>query len=175
MDFSVHGPFDVIRISTLVDNSAKAKNAFWAAVDQAVPNLSSACGCYIFVIRKNSNARPWYVGLTTKRTFRDEVFGLHQVNHYNHALGEAGRGTGQVFLVAKKTPGGKFKKPSPNSLPAIEFLETFLFGVALNQNARLRNSKNTKFLRNVVVPGVINTPVRAPTNSEKSLRAALGL
>lgn len=175
MKFTIHGPFDVPRVGHLIDDSAKSKTAFWLSCDLHVPEISSACGCYVFVIRKNKNARPWYIGLTTKKTFKGEVFGLHKINHYNHAMAAVAIGKPQLYFLAKRTPGGKFQKPSANSLPAVEFLETFLFGVALNQNSALRNSSNTKFLRNVVVPGVLNTPPGAPKAAEKALRADLGL
>lgn len=175
MQFSVHGPYKLPVLNRLVDNSVKARRAFWESVDEDGEDISSACGCYIFVIRKNVNALPWYVGLTAKRTFAEEAIGLHQVNHYNQSLGATpGRVSPELYLLAKRTPTGRFARPSKNSHRDVEFLETFMFGIALNQNAKLRNAKNTSFLRNVVVPGVINTPQRAPTRQERSLKRALG-
>ena len=49
------------------------------------------------------------------------------------------------------------------------------FGVALNRNSNLRNAKNTKFLKNITVPGIVNSPKRAPNKHERALKAALGL
>jgi len=176
MHFSVHGPYKLPVTNRLVDNAAKSRRAFWEGVETDEEGLSAACGCYIFVIRKNVNAIPWYVGLTTKRTFAAEAIGLHQVNHYNQSIGATpGRVSPELYLLAKRTPTGRFAKSSKNSHADIEFLETFMFGVALNQNVKLRNAKNTGFLRKVVVPGVINTPKRAPTKPERSLKAALGI
>ena len=176
MHFSIHGPYKLPVENRLVDNTAKSKRSFWEEVDADEDGLSYACGCYIYVIRKNVNALPWYVGLTTKRTFAEEAIGLHQVNHYNKSLAATpGRVSPELYLLAKRTPTNRFAKPSKNSHRDVEFLETFMFGVALNQNAGLRNAKNTSFLRNVVVPGIINTPQRAPTKQEKSLKRALGV
>ena len=178
MKFTVHGPFDISRHNCLVDHSATAKAAFWQTIEKEVPNLPNACGCYVFVIRKNIIALPWYVGLTTRRSFQREVFGNFQINHYNDAIGDANalrRGVAQLYLIAKRTPKGRFSKPSPKMHLDIEFLETFMFGIALNRNRGFRNSKNTKFFRNVCVPGVINTPRRPPSKAEASLRKDLGL
>lgn len=101
--------------------------------------LSSACGCYVFVVKAKRGALPWYIGLTTKRTFKGEAYGAYQINHYNPTVvGKVGV-VAQLFFLAKETPTGRFTKPSANSHKDIEYLETFLFGVALNRNPRLRN------------------------------------
>ena len=136
-----------------MDSSAAAKKLFWQSVEASIPGLSDACGCYVFAVKARCGALPWYVGLTTKRTFEGEAYGAHQVNHYNPVVvGKVGV-SAQLFLLAKETPTGRFAKSSVRSRKDIEYLETFLFGVALNRNAKLRNSKNTKFLKNICVPG----------------------
>ncbi|CAN5444377.1 hypothetical protein BH09GEM1_BH09GEM1_07630 [soil metagenome] len=179
MTFGVYGPFEITRLNTLVDSTAAAKKTFWADVDSRVPGLSTACGCYIMVVRAKRGALPWYVGLTTKRTFAKEAYNAHQVNHYNNALTNPfGIKVGvrpELYLLPKETPTGRFAQPSQKAHLDIEFLETFLFGVAINRNPAMRNTKNTKFLRTLVVPGIINTPRRAPRVAEQSLKAALGL
>ncbi len=175
MKFSVYGPFELPRQKSLIDTSAKSKKAFWERVEKSDPGLSEACGCYIFVVRARRGELPWYIGLTTKRSFRLEALGNFQVNHYNQPLVSKVGVKPMIYFLAKETPGGRFAKPSKNSHKDIEFLETFMFGVALNRNPKLRNLKNTKFLKNLVVPGVINTPQRPPTNDERSLKQALGL
>lgn len=175
MLFSVFGPFDMPRSNGLVDSSTPAKKSFWASVEAKAPGLSSACGVYVFVVKARRGSLPWYVGLTTKRNFKNEAYGAHQVNHYNPAVVGKSGVSAQLYFLAKQTPTGRFAKPSPNSHPDIEFLETFMFGVALNRNGNLRNAKNTKFLKNICVPGVINSPQRKPSKPERSLKAALGL
>lgn len=175
MKFSVYGPFEVPRENDLIDTSAVAKRIFWETVESSVEGLPNACGVYVFVIRAKRGALPWYVGLTTKRGFKDESIGPHQTDHYNHSLAKKVGVKPQLYFLAKETPTGRFAKPSQNSHDDIEFLETFMFGVALNRNVNLRNSKNTKFLKNIVVPGIVNTPQRSPTTDERSLKAVLGL
>lgn len=175
MKFQVHGPFDVPRANGLVDNSATSRKKFWASVCKGAPKLSEACGCYVFVIKARRGSLPWYVGRTTKRTFKDEALGAHQVNHYNQALGKKVGVAPQLFFVSKLTPSGRLAKPSGNSHKDIEFLETFLFGVALKRNPNLRNAKSTTFLKRLVVPGIINSPQRPPTAAECAMKVAFGL
>jgi len=97
------------------------------------------------------------------------------VNHYNQALSQKVGVKPLFFLLAKLTPLGRFAKPSGNSHKDVEFLETFMFGLALTRNKRLRNARNTRFLKNLVVPGVINSPQRPPTKSEREMKAVFGL
>lgn len=175
MKFVVYGPFEVPRSNGLVDTAAASKKKLWDAVRARVPSLPDACGCYIFVIKAKRGTLPWYVGLTTKRTFKGEALGPHQVNHYNHALGQKVGVKPQLFFLAKSTPSGRFAKPSSNSHKDIEFLETLMFGVALKRNPKLRNAKSTKLLKNLVVPGVINSPRRSPTIPERAMKVAFGL
>jgi hypothetical protein len=175
MKFSIHGPFELPRDSGLIDTTASSRRLFWEKVDESVPGLPDACGCYIFVIKAKRGALPWYVGLTEKNSFRFEAIGLHQVDHYNHALARKIGVKPQLFFLAKQTPTERFAKPSANYQPDVEFLETFMFGIALNRNADLRNAKNTRFLRNLVVPSIINSPRRPPTLPERHLKKALGI
>ena len=57
----------------------------------------------------------------------------------------------------------------------VEFLESMLIGIALEQNSQLANARKTKLLREMRVPGVINSPHAAPTLPVRDLRNALGL
>lgn len=173
--FSVYGPFNLPRHNRLIDTSAKAKRLFWADVEAKISGLSEACGCYIYVVRAKRGALPWYVGRTTKRSFKFEAIGAYQANHFNQAIVQKVGVKPQLYFLAKETPKGRFAKPSKNSHTDVEFLETFMFGIALNRNVNLRNSKNMKHLKSLVVPGVINTPKRPPTRDERSLKSALGL
>lgn len=175
MKFSVYGPFDIPRTKGLIDTDTKIKKTFWEGVDQEISLLSGACGCYIYVVKAGPAALPWYVGLTTKRTFREECFHPFQVNHYNKGLAGKGKGKPQIFFLAKETPTGAFAKPSVNSHKDIEFFETFMFGIALKRNRELSNAKNTKFLKHLVVPGIINPTPEQPSEAAKVLRRALGL
>ena len=64
---------------------------------------------------------------------------------------------------------------SSNPQKDVEFMEKFMFGIALNRNSSLSNSKNTKFLKTMSVPGVLNSPQRQPKVPEKALKSVFGL
>jgi hypothetical protein len=174
MKFAIYGPYEIPRSNGLVETAAASKNKFWADVGASVTGLPDACGCYVFAVKARRGTLPWYVGLTTKRTFRDEALGYYQVIQYGQALGRKVGVKPMLFLLAKETPKGRFAKPSRNSHKDVEFLERFMFALALNRNPKLRNTKNTRFLKKLVVPGVINSPRRPPKGSERELKAVLG-
>ena len=175
MSFGIYGPYEIPRSGQLVDTAAASRRKLWEEVGVSEPGLPDACGCYIFVVKAKRGALPWYVGLTTKRTFRHEALGAYQANQYNQALSQKVGVKPMLFLLAKKTPSGRFARPSISSHKDIEFLETFIFGIALNRNKKLRNAKNTKFLKNLKVPGIINSPKGRPTESEREMKAVFGI
>ncbi len=175
MNFEIHGPYDLPKVNGLIDKAAKSKKAFWDAVEKSSPGVPDACGCYVYVVKARRGTLPWYVGITTKRNFRAEALGAHQLNHYNPAITRKVGVTPQLFFLVKRTPQGRFAKPSSTPQRDVEFLEKFMFGVALNRNGSLSNSKNTKFLKSMIVPGVLNTPRRKPTDPEKALKNVFGL
>jgi hypothetical protein len=163
--YSIHGPFEVIRKKTpkgkvLLDTAPKAKNKFWDDVETEVPDLPNACGCYLFAI-KTKGFKPWYVGLAEKQKFKKECFGYHKINIYKDVLDNCGKGTPYLFFIAKRTKKkDDFAKPSKRKKgrPDIQYLETLLIGTAIVKNPGLKNKMKTKYLINMSVPGLINTP-----------------
>jgi hypothetical protein len=148
---------------------------FWKKVEEEDDGLPDACGCYLFALQHGKNIVPWYVGKTEKRTFEHECFGPTQINYYNEILIDHS-GTPRLFLLPKLTgSGAKFAKPTKNQHRDIDFLETMLIGMALDENKHLLNIKKTALLREMVVPGVINSPQSRPTFEVAALRNALGL
>ena len=93
---------------------------------------------------------------------------------FNEILVEL-NGTPLLFLLPRMTPKGKLCKPTIWKYQDVEFLETVLIGIALEENGELANLKKTKLLREMRVPGVINSPHAPPTLPVRSLRNALGL
>lgn len=152
MDFAIYGPLPVARNGRNVARDAPTKRAFWAAADEIDNGLSGACGCYIFVIRN----RAWYVGKAEKQGFRRECFALHKLVQYNDAL-QAVQGAPSLLLIAKITRGNRFARPSPRGHKDIDLLENLLIGAALGRNQQLLNIMRTKHLRQMHVPGVLNT------------------
>lgn len=152
MRFDVFGEFSVPRNGNLVSRSREHKRSFWAAVEDAASGLAGACGCYVFVIRN----RAWYVGMAEKQSFKQECFALHKITQYNEALAQVG-GNPTILLLPKLTPGGRFASPTSRGHVDIRLLENLLIGSALGRNPDLQNVKGTKLLREMNVPGFLNS------------------
>ncbi len=175
MRYDVCGPFEIPRgANGLVDMSRDSKRGFWEEVEKASAGLSGGCGCYVFGIKPGRGLVPYYVGRTNGNTFKGECFQPHKLNHYNMALAST-RGRPMLFMLPKKTPGGAYAKISNGGHPDIDFLELYLIGVALERNSDLFNKRDTKFLRDIVVPGILNANRGRPKKAVKSLRSTLGL
>lgn len=173
MKYTIHGPFEIRKQTNgLVDLSASSKKDFWATVHEEEAFLPSACGCYLFAVRAAKGIKPWYVGLAAKQSFESECFASHKINIYNEALASK-KGTPLLFLIAKRTKKDKFVKPGKNGHSDSACLETIVIGAALEKNPALMNIRNTKFLREMCVPCVINTPQRASTSSERQFKKAI--
>ncbi|MGA7178226.1 MAG: hypothetical protein WBX11_01375 [Thiobacillaceae bacterium] len=153
MNYDIHGPFPVTRSGRLVDKTAIAKKDFWSCVDEEVSGLSAAVGCYMFCMGK----KPWYVGLAEKQSFRNECFQPHKINAFNSALDKM-KGKPYLLFLCKVTSTGRFAKPGVNGHKATKFLEDLLIGMAFANNPRLENIRGTKFTKELVVPGIMNTP-----------------
>lgn len=152
MKFRTFGGFKIERNKHLVAHDKKDRDDFWANVEEVRPGLSESCGCYIFVIKN----RVWYVGMAEKQTFKEECFALHKITQYNEAL-RVSPGIPKLLFLPKMTPGGRFAKPTSRGHRDIQMLESLLIGTALTKNPQLRNVKGTKLLREMNVPGFLNS------------------
>lgn len=169
MQFSVHGPFELPRNGHLVARTPTDRNHFWDQVDAAVDGLSNARGCYVFTV----GVRAWYVGLAEKQTFRNECFRSHKITIYNESM-QSIQGRPRLLFIPLMTNSGTFARR--NNSKAIHMLENMLIGMAIQRNSDLMNVSQTKFLRQMCVPGVINTgPGQARSNSVQKLKKALGI
>lgn len=169
MRFRVEGPFEIERKPNRLGLFG---GSFWSRVPAS---LRAACGCYVFAVRHGSNYVPWYIGKTERRCFEKECFQPAKANYYNDVL--AGRkGTPVLFFIARRTKSGRaFSKPTINSYEDVDYLESMLIGIALDRNPELLNVRKTKLLKEMVVPGIINTPRSSPSRAESSLKICLGL
>jgi hypothetical protein len=173
MEYSIHGPFELKRSKGFknkkvgVDYTKEAKKEFWNIVGNRVPDLPSACGCYLFAIKASKGIKPWYVGLAEKQIFQKECFGLQKINIYTTVINKCGKGTPILFLIAKRTNKGKFVNPSKNGHKDIQYLETILIGTAMEKNPNLMNIKKTKYLKEMCVPGLINTKKKLSLSEHK--------
>jgi hypothetical protein len=171
MHFEVYGPFVLPRGGRHVLRSALDRRAYWESVDDKVPGLSAACGCYVFTVR----GKVWYVGLAERQTFKNECYIPHKVLAYNEAL-QIVSGTCSLIFIPKITLKGRFARPTVGKIKAVQLLEDMLLGLAISRNPKLTNIKGTKFPKNMVVPGIINTPQgTARSLSVQALKKALGV
>ncbi len=153
MNYSVHGAWEIPRKNRIIDSSNVAKVSFWKEVEEDMEGLSSACGCYIFTLQN----KPWYVGMASRQSFTRECFAHHKINLYNQALSQYMKAIPYLYFLAKETPTGNFAKPGANGHKDIEFLENILIGLGINRNPEIMNIKGTKLLKELNVPGIINT------------------
>lgn len=171
MKFETYGGFELQRNRKLIAHSKTERHEFWAKVDEEEPGLSDACGCYVYVIGK----RAWYVGMAEHQSFKSECFTPHKINQYNDALGQVA-GRPSLLLLPKVTPGGRFAKPSKRGHGDIRLLESLLIGTALTRNVQLMNIKGTKLLKNMNVPGFLNSRQgQARAHSVQMFKRALGI
>jgi hypothetical protein len=166
MNYSIHGPFPLPKSkqSNLISNAPNHMKKFWAKIAKDDSDIENACGCYVFAINAGKGCKPWYVGLAAKQPFGKEILTSHKLNIYNEAS-SGQKGTAIIYLLARKTDGGKPTSPSA-ATNDISFLEKLLIAKALEKNPDLANIKNTKFLREMVVPRILNTSKRRPSKSE---------
>lgn len=176
MNFFPHTSIEIPRHENgLIAADKKSLGDFRSRVDIELQQyLSGSIGCYIFSIRVGPGALPWYVGLAEKQSFRRECFAAHKLNHYNMAI--AGRrGTPCLTLIAKYTPSQRLVFPNGSEHRDIQFLETMLISTCLRRNGELYNIRDTKLLREMVVPGLVNTPQGKAYGSVSEFRDLIGV
>lgn len=92
---------------------------------------------------------------------------------YNNAIANR-KGTPLLTLIAKYTPNGKIINPTGNEHRDVQFLEMMLISSCLGRNSDLFNVRDTKLLREMVVPGLLNTPQGKTAASVSNFRALVG-
>ena len=173
MKFDPLGPFEIpVNIRRRVEKSDLKE--FWDEIEEMYPKLSEAVGCYIFSL-KNKSFMPWYVGLAEKQTFKSECFAVHKMGIYNEAISHRKKGKAFLTLLPKFSSSGRYSKTSKNGHRDIQFLEKILIGTAAQRNPELLNVRNTKFYRELVVPGLFNSPMGQPKKNVKAFKSLIGL
>lgn len=172
MRYSIQGPYELTRKNRLINDSAASKRSFWNRIDEEIEGLSDACGCYVFAAQN----RPWYIGLAEKQPFKKECFTTHKVNIYNKVLANYERAAPWLYFIAKLTPNDSFSQPSINGHADISALEKVLIGLAIAKNKEVANIRGTRFLRDMNVPGIINTEQgQGRAHSVQEMRSLFGL
>jgi hypothetical protein len=173
MRFTIHGPYRIKKSSNgLIKSDASTLGKFWQSIQAQEDGLPDACGCYLFAVKATHGIRPWYIGLTSKRSFEVECLRNHQLKIYDNVVASKRR-TPLLYFIAKRTKGGKFGKPSKNSQKDIGYLETLPIGTGLEKNRHLQNTRKTKYSKGMIVPGFLNSPRRRPFKAEQSFALAL--
>lgn len=171
MRYTVHGPFEILRAGHIISRDRNDKLDLWRRTDAEEEDLSYACGCYVFSIRH----RVWYVGLAERQSFRKECFAPHKLTQYDASLNEVS-GVPYLYLLAKRTPKGRFATPSKSGYKDIQALEKLLIGQAIKRNPDVMNIKDTKILRELNVPGIINSEQgQGRASAVQALRQSLGI
>ncbi|MBW1745889.1 MAG: hypothetical protein JRJ25_06070 [Deltaproteobacteria bacterium] len=175
MYFYPYGPFKIDKKSNgLIQATNEHFKNFWKAIDEEYTSLSQACGCYIFATKAGKGITPWYIGKAEKQPFAKECFQPHKINHYNEAIAHKAV-TPLLFLLPKSTENDNYSKPSVNGHQDVSILETMLIGIAIEKNPSLLNIKGTKIFKEMVVPGVLNSPQGKPDITVLALKQALGV
>ncbi len=173
--FEIYGGFEVkLSEHDTVPRQAKNQKLLWEEAEQQEQGLPDACGCYVFAISAGGGIIPWYVGKAEKTRFKKECFGAFQINCYNDALARYDRGRPLLYLVSLLTPSGRLAQPKQAGSKAVSFLERWLIGEALSRNPNLCNIKDTNFLKNLIVPGLMGTKPGPPTTAQREFRKLLG-
>ena len=109
-----------------------------------------------------------------RRHSRDECFQPAKLNHYNNVLSDTAKGTPVTDPRRAAYPQRKsWLKPS--NVKEADFVEQHLIAHALSKNNDLMNKKDTKFLRDLRIPGVLNSPKGKPSVGASLLRLTLGI
>lgn len=169
MRFTPYGPFELPReTANMLKLGAADLRAFWHGVEDQVPGLPDACGCYVFSLRAPRGSKPWYVGKAEKTRFRRECISPHKALHYAQLVAKR-KGVPELTLLAQVTENGKFRKPTKDKRPAISALESMLIGMAIARNSDLLNTKGTRMFSSLVVDGLLNSH-KGKGGSSKFLR-----
>lgn len=174
MNFFPHAPIEIPRQnSRLIAADKESLTQFWTQVDTMVDGISGAIGCYVFSVRAGKGILPWYVGMAEKQSFQKECFTSHKLLHYNNIVASR-KGTPLLTLIPKYSPGEHLISPTESQHRDIQFLEKLLIANCVARNPDLCNKKDTKFLRDMVVHGLLNTPQGKLASSVSEFRALVG-
>jgi len=169
MRFVVYGPYDLQSSSGLISKKSNAK--FWEEVENEVPGLSGACGCYVFRVLAGKGSTPLYVGKAEKQAFKTECFSADKMMKYNEGLATRKRGRPQLIFLAQVTQKrNDFRKPTTGERPFIQALESMLIGKAFEKNPDILNIQGTRKAQKLEVEGFLNTSQLARGGPAKVLR-----
>jgi hypothetical protein len=135
LSFKVAGPLKVRFLKNVGGRIIRDADiaSFWGSH----PSFQKLRGCYVFSMQTGRGWTPGYVG-KTKRNFKQEVFGSHQLKRYYEFMTGYERGRPVLFFVLTRQAKGK-----PNN-SKIRAVEKYLIDLGLTVNPELLNKKDTK-------------------------------
>lgn len=172
MDFDVAGPFEVRRYGKKRLITKESIADLKKQLESHSPGLASACGCYVFAKTAGRGTLPFYVGQACRLPLLAEAMNADNRGKYNSVLDKKGKPV--LFFLPARTPNGKFRKrPSKGRLPSLDFLERWLIAECLEINAALINNKETRFLKQLHVVGIMNAKQGEWTSDSAALRKVI--
>lgn len=174
MTFDTLGPF-AVPIDEHFRVDKKQIKKFWEKVEERQVELSDAIGCYIFALAGPQGVKAWYIGMTQKRTFKGEIYQPHKLEIYNGILVKKGRAKPVIYLLPQLTPKTrKFVAMKARIRRSPKILENLLIGAALGRNRKLVNKQQTRYARNLYVPGFLNERPGKRSKAASDLNQMLG-
>lgn len=164
-NFVVCGPFDV-RFDGGAEKHITAQHGreFWQGPAE---ECVAGSGIYIFGVKTPRNYVPIYVGKAT-RSFKQEVFAPHKLNHYNAALFERRKGKPVIFLLVRHRRRGKA------SAGVVGEVERYVIQIAKEANPGLLNTHHAGAGKWAIV-GVGTKKQGKPTGAISAFRQMLKL
>lgn len=177
MRYYLYGPLELPRgDDNLLNFDGYDRTTMWADLESCTAiGLADACGCYVFAMRAGRGIKPWYVGKSEKQPFKRECLTDDKIRKYNSVLSTAKKGTPLLYFYARTTmERHAWSAPSKSQHKDVQFLERMLIGLALKKNKNLINVRDTDHLRNMIVPGLLNTPKGKLSAQAAELKHVLG-
>ncbi len=169
INFKTLGPFPLYRQGGV---DLDKLDTFWGEIDGG---LCDASGVYIFCTQHGSSAlKPWYVGQTHTR-FESRFRQHERADTFGKIAQASPNDPLQVFLIARTTASGGFKRSTKRKTKAIEELEFALIGACLSTNKKLLNVSESKFFGGFNVPGFRDQRPGKPNQSARALSSMLKL
>ncbi len=176
MNFKIYGPFDIPIEEGQSKKTIDKEDIlnFWKDVEGGEHGLSKACGCYVFGLKTDKGAKPWYVGKAEKQTFGEECFTPSKLNYYHSSLLHS-TGSPVMFFIAKcSEKKGKFSRPTKAEYEDVRFVEKMFIELAFRKNEKLWNKQHTKNVKMLSVEGFYNSG-DGRRKSVKEIRNLLGM
>lgn len=180
MKFKIFGPFE-IPLDEGHENwldSADIRNFWNQVVNLDQPELSNACGVYIFGMHGAANLQkgvasrtlPWYVGKAEKQSFAKECFTGRNMNNFNKVISRTykGRGTPFLYLLARiEKDDETFSDPTTETYPGVAFVEKMMIQMSMAVNVNIENTTFTADAKSTIIEGILNSKGRISKQTQE--------